>query len=603
VKRSNFKVRKNPDFIRLSVAKLRKFLSDNEWMLIGLAWMVTYIICWIGIDKQFLATGEVRSFWDLFYRPFQLFLFDDSMVVDGIIHSWELELARFLAPAVATYTAYTALISIFHEQVQMFRLRMMHRHVVVCGLGRKGLGLVQDFRNQGIPVVAIEPDDDNDNIAACRELKAIVITGDATDSDILRLARVHHADKVIAITGNDGTNVEIAVRTFQLIKDQGVHLNQPVKCYVQVADTKLRLLFDRHPVFTEISDPFEITVFNTYSNSARLLFERFPLDRTGISASDSTEVHLIILGFGQMGESVLLQAAKSGHFANRKKITFTVVDRMADKKSKIFRGHYPQINAVCSTRFINTDVEDPDFLDDISLWCNKENCFTTIIVTLDDDAQALSCALDLLLRLENTSIPIIVRMSEDTGLAVLLQNEAAASDWMASIHPFGMTGDICNSKMLMDEQLDNYARKIHENFVNQQLKNGRSTEDPGMYPWEKLNPDLKDSNRQQADHIAIKLRAIGIIILSDNGIESDFDGFTPDEVELLACMEHDRWVAERLLAGWMPGPKEAGRRFSPYLVDYTELPDHIREYDREAVRNIPALLAMAGKKMVRKSKG
>lgn len=433
----------------------------------------------------------------------------------------------------------------------------------------------------------------------CRELKAIVIVGDATDNDILHQARVHRADKVVAITGNDGTNVEIAVRTFQLIKDRGNRLHHKVNCFVQFADTKLRLLFGRHPIFTEIADPFEITVFNNYSNSARLLFERYPLDRSRIMATDTTEVHLILIGFGLMGESVLLQATKIGHFANRKKVQVTVIDRLADKKSKIFRGHYPQIDQMCDAKFIQIDVEDSDLLDDISQWCKKKNSLTTIVITLDDDAQALSCALDFLLRIENPEIPIIVRMSEDTGLAVLLQNEAASSAWMASIHPFGMMEDLNSSKMLIDEQLDLFAQKIHEDFVSHQLKEGRSQQDSGMYPWEKLNPDMKDSNRQQADHIAIKLRAISCTLTSIELAVPEFEGFTHEEVELLACMEHDRWVAERRLAGWTTGPKDQVRRISPYLIDWAELPDHIKEYDRISVRNILAVLALAGKMVER----
>jgi hypothetical protein len=185
---------------------LRSFLSENQWLLIGIAWVVTYALCWVGIVKQFRAAEEVRSFWDPFYRSFQLFFFDDSMVVAGVIHNWQLEIARFLAPAVATYTAFTALYELFHDQVERVRLRMMRRHVVICGVGNKGMGLVNDYREQSLPVVAIEIDDENDNIQTCREHKAIVIAGDATDCDILRRARVHLADKVVIITGNDGSN-------------------------------------------------------------------------------------------------------------------------------------------------------------------------------------------------------------------------------------------------------------------------------------------------------------------------------------------------------------------------------------------------------------
>ena len=577
----------------------RLFLVENEWILIGAAWAFAYVLGIVGIEKQFNATDEIRSFWDPFYRAFQLFFFDDSMVVAGKIYSWELETARFLAPAVATYTAFTALISFFQDRFQLYRLRRIRRHVVVCGIGRKGLGLVTDFRNQGIPVVAIEMDDNNDHIEICRELKAIVIVGDATESDTLRRARILLADKVIATTGNDGTNVEIAIRTYQMIKEKGKKTNHTLKCYIQVADSKLRVLFGKHPIFTDVTDSVDITIFNTYTNASRLLFERFPLDRKGIYKADNTEVHLIIVGFGQMGQNILLQAVRTSHFANGRKISVTIIDRMAEKKYKIFKSHYPQIETICTIGFITIEAEDTDLLDDISDWCKKENTFTTIVIALDNDARALSCALGFLLRLENPEIPIIVRMSEESGLEVLLHNEGASSDWMAAIHSFGITGESCNSKMLTDEDLDIFARKIHEDFISKQLKQGLPINDSSIYPWNKLNPDAKSSYRQQADHIAIKLRAINCVITSDAKINSGFDGFTNDEVELLACMEHNRRKAEQLLSNWAFLQKEPENGYSHYSIDWSVLPDPIREHSRETIRIIPKILALAGMRIER----
>jgi len=66
-------------------------------------------------------------------------------------------------------------------------------------------------------------------------------------------------------------------------------------------------------------------------------------------------------------------------------------------------------------------------------------------------------------------------------------------------------------------------------------------------------------------------------------------------------MEHDRWVAERFLAGWTLGAKDTERRISPYLVDWNDLTDEIKEYDRESVRNIPVILSLAGEKIVRET--
>lgn len=585
---------------RVFKREFRLFFKENQWMLIGIAWIITFALAWIGADKQLRLTGMSRSFWDPFYRAFQLFLFDDSMVASGPILSWELEIARFFAPAVAAYTAFSALLNLVNDRIlHSVRLRRLRKHVVVCGPGRKGLELIRDFKKNGIRVVAIESDPNNENIAICKDLDAVVIIGDAADPHVLERARVHHAEMVVAITGNDGTNVEIAVRTHHLVKSLRDKSSDPLKCYVQVSDTKLRLLFGRHPVFTDVKDPFEITVFNTYLNSARLLFERFPLDGQGISKDDPTEVHLIIIGFGQMGESILLQAVKTSHFANRKKLQATVVEIMAKKKSRIFRDHYPQINQLCAVEFLEYDAEDPDLLDIITGICQREGTKATIVIALDNDAHALSCALGFLLRLETIGISMIVRMSEETGLAVLLKSEAASSGWMSSIQPFGMTGDTCNLRMLRDDLLDKYARRIHEDYVNRRLIENPGSKELNLAKWDKLNPDFKDSNRQQADHIPVKLRAIGCRIAGAKDEAEGLQVFTTGEIELLAMMEHDRWVAERMIAGWTPGPKDPTRKKSPYLVAWEELSESIREYDRESVRNIPSILAMADKKIIR----
>jgi hypothetical protein len=577
-----------------------KFLSDTQWLLIGLVWIITYLFCLWGVYKQILATGEVRSFWDPFYRTFQLFLFDDSMIISGKLLSWELEIGRFLAPMVAAYTVFSAIFELYKEQIKMFRIKKVSNHIVICGIGRKGLELIRDFLANGFSVVVIEIDDNNDNISICRESGAFVIIGNATDNEILMQARVQLADKVIAITGNDGANVEIAVKTYHLIKNRKEKIQHTVQCSVQVVNAKLRLLFDKHPVFTDVYDDFEITIFNTYTNSARLLFNRFPIDKKGISKNDIKEIHLIIVGFGQMGESVLLQAARIGHYANRKKIKITVVDRTADKKAKILQGHYPQLTSICDIEFITAEAEDPFILNYISKECKAEITETTIIIAMDNDAIALSCALIYMQKIDDNEIPVIVRMSEETGLAVLLQNEAKNASWISSIYPFGITGEICKIKLLNDDKMDMYARKIHDDYTKQRFKEDIYKNNRNLIPWEKLNPDLKDSNRQQADHIMIKLRAIGCDFISQEQKTSIFNGFTVEEIQLMACMEHDRWVAERLLAGWTLGAKDTERRISPYLVDWNYLTDEIKEYDRESVRNIPVILSLAGEKIKRR---
>jgi hypothetical protein len=115
-----------------------------------------------------------------------------------------------------------------------------------------------------------------------------------------------------------------------------------------------------------------------------------------------------------------------------------------------------------------------------------------------------------------------------------------------------------------------------------------------------LDEDLKESNRKQADHIPIKLQKVncGLEVLT-NWDDALFS-FTLEEVEKLAELEHIRWVEERSAEGWKLGPeRNKDRKITPWLIPYSQLPDEMKEFDRDPVRNIPAILARIDLKVVR----
>ena len=67
---------------------------------------------------------------------------------------------------------------------------------------------------------------------------------------------------------------------------------------------------------------------------------------------------------------------------------------------------------------------------------------------------------------------------------------------------------------------------------------------------------------------------------------------SPSEIECLAVLENRRWIAERTKTGWTFGAeRDVAAKKSPYLVPWEDLPDRAREWNRSAIRNIPALLA------------
>jgi hypothetical protein len=66
----------------------------------------------------------------------------------------------------------------------------------------------------------------------------------------------------------------------------------------------------------------------------------------------------------------------------------------------------------------------------------------------------------------------------------------------------------------------------------------------------------------------------------------------------MAEIEHGRWNVERLLSYWSLGERNIDKKTSPYLVSWSDLPESIRKYDRQAVVEIPNLLKRYGYEIV-----
>ena len=154
--------------------RLSRWLVGYQWPIIILLWLLAIILGYIGHFKYFIGIGEVPIVTETLYRAVQLFSMEST--VSGSV-GWELHIARFMAPAIAIYTGIFALAIIFHEQVQLFCLRFIKDHVVICGLGRKGLLLSREFRKNGERVVVIEQDRNNSMIGLCKEYGSIILAG------------------------------------------------------------------------------------------------------------------------------------------------------------------------------------------------------------------------------------------------------------------------------------------------------------------------------------------------------------------------------------------------------------------------------------------
>ena len=586
---------------RLWRRHVRPRLRRYGWLLIGALWVVAVVLGYLGFQA---GPGGSGSFWDKLYLALQLFPLQSGAVPPPV--PWQLEVARLLAPAVLAATAVGAVLEALHDELQSLAVWRLHGHVVVCGLGERGLLLAKAF-GRDYPVVAIEGDEEARGIGEAREEGVIVMIGDATDRTVLRKARVDRARYLVAVGGDDGTNAEVAVDARELVAG---NRDSELDAFVHVVDQTLcRLLRGRRAAAAP--DPFRLRFFNVFETGTRTWLDEHPPFGSADGRKGDYPPHLIVVGVGQLGTSLVVGAARSWLTRHPEaalrpapglRPSITLVDRAAEAKREALLARHPLLRDFCELVACEMDIRSPEFEQAAFLLGSEGRCTaTSVYVCLDDDSGGLAAALTLMQRIgvERPAVPIVVRMRQNAGLATLLTGASGEGN----LHGFALLDRTCTPQLLLGQTPSEIiARAIHEGYRSHALARGESPEtNPSAVPWDELPEDLKESNRRQADHIAVKLEAVGCAIDPLVDGPATLLELAPREVEPMAELEHDRWAAERLFEGWTyaPGEKDLERKTSPYLVPWAELAEGVKELDRDTVRGLPAFLAQAGFRAVR----
>jgi hypothetical protein len=512
-----------------------------------------------------------------------------------------LQIARILAAAAGLYIAAEALLSIFRDQVQLLRLRTMKDHIIICGLGQKGLLIADRYRTGGERVVIIDSNEENPLAGHCKDRGAVVLTGNAADPQLLRKARVHKAKSVISVCGNDSTNAEVALYARELVSDgEGGTLS----CLAHIVDLQLWSFLREREIRMGIIDAFRLGFFNIYEGGARELLYEYPYDGAG---KMETAPHVFMVGIGRMGESLVVNAARrwsNRGFSDGKRLSITMVDPQAGNKKQSLCLRYPQLEKACELLTLDMDIGSPEFERGDFLFGKDRQCEASIIyVCTGNESLALNAALKLSRRTGALKVPIVVRMNLDTGLAALLSINVEGQAGMGNLHVFPLLEKTCTPEAIWGgSTYEILARAIHDDYLRNAVRRGETPEtNRSVVPWDDLSANLKESNRNQAENIALKLNRFGY----EFAMTADWDHpplkFPEDEVEEMAKMEHTRFVDERIRKGWRLGDvKDDIRKISPTLIPWEELSQEEKDKDRDPVRSIPEFLARAGYQVYRK---
>lgn len=552
-------------------------------LALGVGAVVLGIIGW---REQLTDAGLPARPIDAFYLTIQLFTLQVSGVPDADGFPLTLQLARFVAPAVAGYAAFRAFLAIFREASQRLSVRYARDHVIVCGLGDAGLRMVRSLRSEGRRVVAIERSPDAAGVEIARDAGARVVIGDARDPNLLSRVGLDRATQVLALCGQDAVNGEVALALADLTADrQGSALD----CRIHIADLGLSARLRTRELGRRPAPGVAIDFFNLFEAGARVMFARHPPfpDR-------ARQARVAVVGGGDFGRAVIIELARLWSVADRDRpLDLVYVASGGEAELAALDLRFPGLGTVCAIEVMNADPQAPDLADRLV----DPARVTPVYVCLDDEADGLAVSLALTRSLRPALDPVVVRTEHDRGLANLLERRAGGE---ATPRPFGLLDASCDPEVVFGGVWETMARAAHENYVAEAHARGETAAtNPAAVPWTDLPESLRESNRDQARHAGAKLRAIGARpapVVTAGGGEAQL---TEEEVEQLAVMEHERWCEERRRQGWTIGPKDHTARTTPHLVPWDELDDETRELDRDAIRALPRLLALAGHRIER----
>jgi TrkA-N domain/RyR domain len=581
--------------------RLEDWWREHRWWVIGSLWVVVIGLGFWGLWSYHVSLGRLQKppdprpeISDIAYETLRLFSLDVNLDVDHA-KTLPLQIARFAAPLLVVLTTLQAVIVLFYGRWLLARAQLYRGHVVIAGYGRKGRLLARQFINERRRLVIIEQNEDNPFLESLPGQGVPVVKGDAAEQAQLRLARVHRASVLICLTGDDRTNAQVAFAAQSLAVRRG---SRPLDCLVYIVDPRLCALLTEQELESADADLFRLHFFNPFDRGAAILLdESTPFGKR--------EPRLLVVGFGPLSQSFMVQAVQAWSETGRtdEVLSITLVDRDAEERVQALAANYPAVAKRCRMAGLSIDPGSARFEEGAFLFdAAGDVAFTRAYVLLRDESEALAAALTLLSRLGGRRLPISLAMEQENRLLEILRSREQASGAPIELRTFGLLDRVLQPGLLLGTTTEILARAIHEEYVRDQARRGETpATNPSMAPWDELAEDLKESNRHQAEHIGAKLREVGCFVAPRTDWDEPLFQFTPDEIETLARIEHQRFVDERLSQGWKSGPvKDVAKKISPYLVSWQEIDEPTRELDRNAVRNLPVLLAKVGFKIQRR---
>jgi AraC-like DNA-binding protein len=454
-------------------------------------------------------------------------------------------------------------------------------------------------------VVVVERDEANDYLQTCRDAGAFIVIGDACDPAVVRKSRAAYAREAYMVTGDDGANFSALVHLADVKREDPKLGRQGQKVWLHLNAVDMCTFLRNESVIAGVRQEVSFEVVSLFEIAARNLVVEELIPLFPVSPEQRGRIHLVQVGFGFMGGTIVQCLAECAVTANRRRPRVSAVALDAKGALDRIRADAPALEKYCEIDpepIVGNILTGNTWKEVLALvrQSREKGDIPVVCLATDSEYTNLTAALFLAEHFDEAGlgdVPVFFRLTESRGWNALARDLSAKTDGAyRQIKEFGAIPDICCKGGFTQEKRDRMAEEI--NRVYQERHGGAAA--PSHAGWENLEWRFKNSNRSAADHVRVKLRTIGMDMVEDDSDTAvaplQLDG---QQLQTLAVMEHRRYCAEREIRNWKAGTEtDYEKQVHAALVEWENLSEEERQKDFEQVKAIPRILHAGGYKPV-----
>ncbi len=322
-----------------------------------------------------------------------------------------------------------------------------------------------------------------------------------------------------------------------------------------------------------------------------------------------TRIHSVLIGDHDWLEALMVETIVTACTLRYGKPAFTFF--CADPHAfhdRLFT-RYPDLASAADIRVgqVSVNAHSPLSMvqtEDLSL----QGPVTAVYCALDDEAQSLATAIALrdLVQSDDAEVkaPIFVHMV-GSGMA-----RPAPASRLAPLQivPFGDLSDIARASDILSVHGDAAEQAWHKAYLSFAPDDKAASK-----PWDDLPEEFRLSNLRAVGHIYAKLFEAGFDLRPWLATHDSWktlpalakgENIWRDEAEhlKLAVLEHERWIADRRMSGWVGGAvRDNQRKVHDNIVPFDELSEELKSYDFKFVDILAKVLPHAKDGLVRRA--